>query len=238
MTENSSIKYIYKFQFKNNTKSFQFEVDLNKNDLTLESPSASPPYPDWVKLEFCQCKICKLDKTKNVYCPVAVNILPIVNIFSEHISFEEVEVNVETEQREYKKTLPLQKGLSSLIGIYMVSSNCPTMKKLKPILKFHLPFATAEETKYRILSMYLLAQYFLFRRGKEPDWDLKNLISLYSEIKDVNTNLCKRLSNVVTEDAVSNAVILLNCFAETIIFSITKNVIKEIESLFTPYFEP
>jgi hypothetical protein len=85
--------------------------------------------------------------------------------------------------------------------------------------------------------MYLLAQYFLFRRGKEPDWDLKNLISLYSEIKDINTNLCKRLSNVVTEDAVSNAVILLNCFAETIIFSLTKNVIKETESLFTPYFE-
>ena len=157
-----------------------------------------------------------------------------LNIFH----YEEVEVNVETEQREYTKTLPLQKGLSSLIGIYMVSSNCPTMKKLKPILKFHLPFATAEETKYRILSMYLLAQYFLFHRGKEPDWDLKNLISLYSEIKDVNTNLCKRLSNVVTEDTVSNAVILLNCFAETIIFSITKNVIKEIESLFTPYFEP
>jgi hypothetical protein len=236
MTEDF-VKYIYKFRFINKEKQLQFEVVLNKKDLSLVSPSAEQPYPEWTKLEVSQCKVCNLDKTKNVYCPVAVNLLPVVNIFSEHISFEEVEVNVETDQREYRKTLPLQKGLSSLIGIYMVSSGCPIMKKLKPMLKFHLPFATAEETKYRVLSMYLLAQYFLFRRGKQPDWELKNLISLYSEIKDVNIHLCKRLSNVITEDATSNAVILLNCFAETIIVSITKNVIKEIETLFTSYFE-
>jgi len=50
----------------------------------------------------------------------------------------------------------------------------PIFEKLKPMVRFHLPFASIEETKYRAISMYLLAQYFLYQQGSQPDWDLKN----------------------------------------------------------------
>ncbi len=89
------------------------------------------------------------------------------------------------------------------MGIYMVTSGCPVMGKLKPMVKFHLPFASGEETSYRMVTMYLLAQFFKYKNGKEPDWDLKNLVKIYD-----------------------------NCFADQIIFSITENVLKQFAGLF------
>ena len=55
----------------------------------------------------------------------------------------------------------------SLIGIYMVTSGCPIMDKLRPMARFHLPFASTEETIYRAISTYLLGQYFLEQKGKK-----------------------------------------------------------------------
>ena len=33
------------------------------------------------------------------------------------------------------------------------------MESLKPMVRFHLPFATVEETVFRSVSTYLLSQY-------------------------------------------------------------------------------
>ena len=76
--------------------------------------------------------------------------MDIIHSFKDSISYEEVEVFITTKARTYMKRTTLQKGLSSLLGIYMVTSGCPTMEKLKPMVRYHLPFATEEETKYRV----------------------------------------------------------------------------------------
>ena len=57
----------------------------------------------------------------------------------------------------------------------MATSGCPHMDFFKPMARFHLPLANAEETVYRATSMYLLAQYFLQREGKEADMELEGL---------------------------------------------------------------
>lgn len=87
------------------------------------------------------------------------------------------------------------------------------MDKLRPMARTHLPFSTHEETMYRLLSMYLLAQYFQRQDGKEPDWELTGLAALMNEIRDINQSFCARLKRVCRKDAILNAMVLLDCYA-------------------------
>jgi hypothetical protein len=119
----------------------------------------------------------------------------------------------------------------------MVTSGCPIMDKLRPMVRFHLPFSNAAETTYRVISMYLMAQYFRNRKGVEADWKLGGLVKLYEDIHLVNTHFLERLNQIETLDASANALIILDCFANQIQMSIGENDLGEFETLFTPYFE-
>ncbi len=119
----------------------------------------------------------------------------------------------------------------------MVTSGCPVMDKLKPMVRYHLPFATEDETRYRVISMYLIAQYFIHRKGEEPDWDLKNLVKIYDEVRVVNKSFSKRLSNIKIEDASINALIILDCFADFVKFSISKDMLDDMKTMFRAYLE-
>jgi hypothetical protein len=227
------ITYHYKFIFDDGTQ-MEFRVELDGKNLNLIE-TENKPHPEWTELNFFKCPNCSLDGEKHKFCPVAINLTELVDSFRDSISYKEVDVTVETEARKYKKHTSLQKGLSSLIGIYMVTSGCPVMDKLKPMVRFHLPFATVEETKYRAISMYLLAQYFKYKQGLEPDWALKHLVRIYADIRTVNRAFCKRLSNIKVEDAGINALTILDCFADSILFSINKDMLDEIGLLFSAY---
>jgi hypothetical protein len=124
-----------------------------------------------------------------------------------------------------------------LIGIYMVTGGCPIMEKLKPMVRFHLPFATIEETKYRAISMYLLAQYFLYQRDSQPDWDLKKLAETYENIRIVNESFCKRLRTIEGKDANLNAVVVLDIFADSVNFSIDSRMVDDLDYLFKGYLK-
>lgn len=223
----------YKFKFSNGREK-EFNIDLDNKSLDLvKSKKADREYPIWTELNFSKCPNCRLDEKEHKYCPVAVSVIGIIDTFRDSVSFEEVDVIVEANGRKYLKHTPLQRGLSSLIGIYMVTSGCPIMEKLKPMVKFHLPFASGEETNYRMVTMYLLVQFFKYKKGEEPDWDMKNLVKIYDDIRIVNKSFCGRVSKIKIEDASVNALVILDCFADQIIFSITENVLKQ----FTPLFE-
>lgn len=228
------IEYKYKFIFSNE-KTFEHTVILEQTTFSIISNSPSS-YPEWTKLEFNKCPVCILDINKTKFCPIAINLIPLINFFSTLPSYQEVDVIVETPQRIYSKHTSLQKGLSSLIGIYMCCSGCPILDKLRPLVKFHLPFANSEETTFRVVSMHLLAQYFLFKKGEKPDLELKNLYSLYEQIKKVNKKFCDRINYAIKNDASVNAVIILNCFAEGISLSIEKSVWKDIKKLLENYY--
>ena len=62
------------------------------------------------------------------------------------------------------------------------------------MVRFHLPFATREETMYRVVAMYLMAQYFRQRNGLEPDWEMADLVHMYEDVTVVNKSFVDRLN--------------------------------------------
>lgn len=229
------IVYNYKFIFsKNLEKNFKIEIDKETLNLVRKENIS---YPEWTELECYKCLNCPLEAKEHPYCLIAKAMYELIDSFKELISYQEVDIVIDTEARTYMKHVPLQQGLTSLIGIYMVTSGCPLLVKLKPMVKYHLPFATVDETVYRAMSMYLLAQYFLYKRGYTPDWELKHLYEAYNNIRIVNNNFCKRLNAIAIQDASLNAIVTLDIFATYINFSIEGSMVENIEHLFKPYFE-
>lgn len=146
------------------------------------------------------------------------------------------EIAVETEARTYLKRAPLQAGISGIIGLIMVTSGCPVMDRLRPMVRTHIPFSTLDETTYRALSMYLLSQYFVRRRGGTPNWDLSGLMEVYGEVRKVNKAFVKRLHTLQIEDASLNAIVNLDVFASFTSMNIATAQLEEVEQLFAAYF--
>ena len=228
-----NITYQYSFRFEDGREKV-FEVRLDNKTMDMV-PAPSSSHPPWTVLSCCQCPHCPLREKESPYCPIAVNLVELVDFFKNSISYEEIDVQIETEERQYTRQTTMQKGVSSLLGIFMVTSSCPVMDKLRPMVRFHLPFATIEETTYRAISMYLMAQFFRFRQGKEPDWELKNLVDIYKEVQMVNTSFQKRLSQIASQDANANALVILDTFASTILLSINEDQLDDFEVLFQAY---
>lgn len=118
----------------------------------------------------------------------------------------------------------------------MVTSGCPVLDKLRPMARFHLPFANTEETVYRALSMYALAQYFRHKKGDEADWNFEGLKKIYRDINRLNIDFAKRLHNDSMSEATTNALTSLDCFAQEIDFSLSEEMLEEIEVLFESYW--
>lgn len=228
-----TIRYRYDFVFSGDRrKEVKIVLDAESMNIIKENKDS---YPPWTALHFHKCSNCPLDERQHPSCPISVNIHELLQDFSDCLSHESADILIDCESRSYTAHTTLQRGLGSLIGIYMVTSGCPNMEKLKPMVRYHLPFATEEETVYRVLSMYLLAQYFLQKRGSKPDWEMKELVEVYRDVELVNRGLCKRITNSTREDGCVNAVIILDCFAKSVITSIDKQMIREVEVLFDAY---
>ena len=230
MNNNSESTYIhYHFVFEDKTEA-HFPINLRINDLAF-IPQNNKKHASWTELEFNQCECCQLKKNESSHCPIAVNLEDIISTFKNRRSYERVLLRVETPERVYEKETALQHGLGSLLGIIMVTTGCPTMSILKPMVRFHLPFATIEETLYRSVSCYLLGQYFQLKNGREPDWELEGLSEAYTNIQMINVGMTDRLRSISEEDANANAVVVLDVFAKALPSSIV-DCVKELEYLF------
>jgi hypothetical protein len=115
-----------------------------------------------------------------------------------------------------------------MMGIRMVSSGCPVMGKLKPMLHFHLPFATLEETQVRALSIYLLAQYVKNKKGGEPDWEMDGLVKIYEDIRVLNLNVSRKIADLEDKDTSINSLVILNNFADYVTFTIDEFMIDDL----------
>ncbi len=225
----------YQFIFEDES-SKHFEVVLNKRTMDLvQEPKIA--YPDWTKLEHHQCANCPLNKEETPYCPVAVSLIDMMHAFKDSVSYEPVKVIIGTDSREYHAQTVLQRGLSSLLGLYMVTSGCPIMERLKPMASMHLPFASMDETAYRVITMYLFAQYFRSKHGYEADWEMKDLPKAYDDIRILNQSFAKRLRSDSSKDAGVNAVVILNNFADYVPFTVDDDSLGEMELLFEAYFK-
>lgn len=228
------IKIVYSFRFENGVNKI-FNLLLDRQTLGFISEKRFEP-PLWTKLNHNKCANCLLDEGSNKYCPVALNLADIAEEFKDFFAYENVSVTVATEDRTYLKDTTIQQGLSSLIGIVMTTSGCPVMEHLKPMVRFHLPFATLTETIFRMVSMYFMAQYFLNWDGGTADWKLDGLEKIYAEVGQVNRDFAQRLADAAKKDANVNALVSLDCFA-TMVPLAAEETLNEIKLYFSAYLK-
>lgn len=103
------------------------------------------------------------------------------------------------------------------------------------MVRFHLPFATLEETIYRAISMFLVSQYFIYRHGGYPEFHLDKLSEAYENVKIVNESFLKRLQTIDTKDSNLQAVVVLDHFAKGVNFSINSKMVDDLSYLFEGY---
>ncbi len=224
----------YSFLFENGSDKI-FDIKLDKQTLALLKEKHPNP-PTWTKLAHNKCSNCSLDEASNKYCPVALNLADIAESFKDYFAYENARVTVETDERAYSKDTTIQQGLSALIGIIMTTSGCPVMEQLKPMVRFHLPFATLTETIFRMVSMYLVLQYFMNQDGKAADWRLTGLEKIYAEVGQVNRDFAQRLSEAAKKDANANALVNLDCFA-TMVPLAAEETLSEIKNYFSAHLK-
>ncbi|MDZ4861463.1 MAG: hypothetical protein SGI88_21020 [Candidatus Hydrogenedentes bacterium] len=202
----------------------------------LQQRRTGSPAPEWAALEVHQCKVCPLKPEDHPNCPAALSFVDILNEFGVLLSYTEVDVTVVTRERTVTSKTTVQRALSSLVGLCMATSGCPILARFKPMARFHLPLATREETMFRSVGAYLVAQYFLAQRGHTPDMQLKGLRETYDLIHDVNRGLSDRLRAIPAGDAHLNAIVILDLFAHALPYSIDEGL-AEIEHMFASFIE-
>lgn len=205
------IKFSYKFTFPNGTEK-NFQLELDEKSLNLVSCDHTPP--DWAILTSNQCQCCTLDIDTTSHCPIAANLAELVIAFKDTVSYESCHVTCTTAERTISKQTIVQDGLSSIMGIIMATSGCPIMDILKPLARFHLPFATVEESLFRSISVYLLGQFFKHLDNDISDFHLEKVKSYYGKIEIVNAGILSRVKQATIMDADKNAIIILNCLAQ------------------------
>jgi hypothetical protein len=224
--------FLYKLLFPDD-KLIEFPIQIDKSSCTFIPATELIPQ-NWAALDYQQCENCPLNTAKSSFCPVAVNLMPVLSLCSSVASYQGVKLEVVTAERTISGDTTMQRALSSILGLVMATSPCPHTEYLKPMARFHLPLASEDETIYRTTSMYLLAQYFRRKDGLEFSLELDRLTAIYQNLQIVNRALAKRLRSAVTEDATINAVILLDLLSQAVTWSI-EDGLEEIRYLFKSY---
>ncbi len=222
----------YRFQMEDGQEElYKLELDPVKLETISEYQGE---LPDWTQLEYHQCDNCPLSPSKDPRCPAAVNMVGLVNRFKELLSYDRAKVAVVTDERLIYQNTTVQRGICSLMGLLMAASSCPMTAFFKPMARFHLPFASTEETIWRATSTYLLAQYYHKLNGRSPDICFEGLSRIYNDIQIVNLAFAKRLRAACRYDSMVNAIILLDMFAQSMPLAIDESL-EQIRHLFAPY---
>jgi hypothetical protein len=225
------IEYRFELSKEQNLATCKFRLDRN---CLVVFDTLPDHLPDWTQLACYQCPNCPLHPKTDPYCPAAVNMVDIVSRFDDLLSYDRIKVTVVSGERTVYSHTTVQRGICSLMGLLMAGSACPKTTFFKPMARFHLPFASTEETIWRAASCYLVTQYFLKQDGKDPDVQFDGLSRIYDEIQMVNVAFAKRLRSVCQHDSMVNAIILLDMFAKSMPTAI-EDSLEEIRHLFIPF---
>ena len=230
----ASISIYYGFKFSDTVEEvFHLQIDAQTFELINNIPEIVPA---WARLSFHQCPHCPLRPETHPYCPLAANLANIVPHFKEFLPYAKTHLSVITAERTISQQTTVQEGVGSLMGLIMPASGCPYTAFFKPMARFHLPLASAEETIYRAISMYLMAQYFLHKDGKAVDFEFKGLEKVYEDIHTVNTSMAERFLAASEKDSSIDAVVQLDIYAMTFL-GILEQPLEDIRHLFHSYLE-
>ena len=83
--------------------------------------------------------------------------------------------------------------------------------------------------------MYALAQHFRSRAGLDMDADFSGLGAIYRDINTLNKDFSARFKGYTDSEATTNAIVSLDCFAQMIEFSITEEMLEDVEAQFESY---
>lgn len=225
-----SIRYIFTLKDGSNEV---FNLNLDERTLQLiQKPGKN--IPSWTRLDFHQCPHCPLDVKDDPNCPLALNLMSIVNQFKRIFSYDEIRVKVITNQRIIAQNTTAQEGISSLMGLVIATSSCPHTDFFKPMARFHLPFANEEETIWRATATYLIVQYFLVMKGHRSKPDPEGLTRIYDNIEKLNVSIVKRLRAASKKDSAVNALVHLDVFAKHLAPGL-KESLNSLRPIFMPF---
>jgi hypothetical protein len=219
MSKTFKIHYLFESE---NQDYLDYEVVIDEESLDCVNIDTNQG-PSWTDLGFHQCSNCPLNQGDRPKCPVANNLHHVIENTKNMISHEKTRVSVKTKERTYCKNTTMQEGLFSLFGVLMATSGCPHLEWLKPMVRFHLPFATVEETLFRSLSTFLLHEFLMFKQGQKVEFKIQNLLDRYREVEIVNRGILDRINNVSMGDADKNAIVTLNIFAQMFEFQFSND---------------
>ena len=225
----SKVALTYRFTFPDSQERV-FDLEMDRDTAELSPPQLSEP-PAWAALGFNQCTGCPLTAADRPHCPAALHMAGVIDGFTDIVSYDKVKVSVESEERQVVATLPAQQALASLMGLIMASSGCPNTAVFRPMARFHLPFSSESETAYRVASMYLLAQHYAARNGGTADFALADLERVYRGVHSVNRGMATRLRAASRQDAIVNAVVLLDVYSSLVPAAI-HDILDEIKPAF------
>jgi len=204
-----------------------FDFHFADPDFRLTNPPPEEP-PFWTKLEFNQCANCPLNAAEHPHCPPALQMADTVARLAALVSFDTVGVTVLLEERTIYREISAQHAMSSVLGLIMATSGCPWTDLLRPMARFHLPFASESETVYRSLTMYLLAREML---GAEVGAGFDSLEELYGNLHLVNRDMSRRLGAATRSDPARNAIAMLDSYT-TLLPAAIADSLDELRPLF------
>jgi len=228
-----SIDILYNLTFEDGQIA-DFELKFDDDTMALIAEEHGSP-PVWARLDEHKCPHCPLNSDSDPHCPPALHLAKAVNRLGSIVSYTDVNLRVVTAEREVIGKTSVQTVLSSIMGLLMATTGCPYTAYLRPMARFHLPLASFEETIFRSVSTYLVAQYLLDRKGQPFDTSLDGLVKIYKDIQIVNVSFAKRLKSS-GEIMETNSIALLDMFAQTMPLAIDESL-DEFRDLFLPYLE-
>ena len=205
------------------TLDFMFDPE---NFRLSNAPPAEPPF--WTELKYNQCANCPLSALEHAHCPAALQMASTLEPLKALVSFDTVGVTVTQAERTIHAETSAQQAMSSVLGLIMATAGCPWTDHLRPMARFHLPFASDTETVYRSIGMYLLAREFRFSDEATGFAPLENL---YRNLHIVNRDMSRRLGAATRSDPARNALALLDSYT-TLLPAALERSFDELKPLF------
>jgi hypothetical protein len=217
----------YRFDLPDGTqKTLDFSFDSASFRLANPVP-ADPPF--WTELAFNRCANCPLSEVDHPRCPAALHMAPALEALQALVSFDTVGVTVVQAERTVHVEIAAQQAMSSVLGLIMATAGCPWTDRLRPMARFHLPFASEAETVYRSVSMYLVLREMRGPASAAPVFAA--LEELYRNLHVVNRDMSRRLGAATETDSARNAVALLDSYT-TLLPAALEGSLEELAPLF------
>jgi hypothetical protein len=216
----------YRFDLPDGSQKL-LDLTFNAADFRLANAAPADP-PFWTELKFSQCANCPLNAADHPHCPAALHMAPAVESLKALVSFDTVGVTVIQAERTIHAEISAQQAMSSVLGLIMATSGCPWTDRLRPMARFHLPFASEAETVYRSVCMFLLARALV---GADEAQGFAALEKLYENLHVVNRDMARRLGAATRTDPARNAIALLDSYT-TLLPAALESSLEELKPLF------